>query len=133
MNEEDREAGLMLVLEFLGELVSKGGSFSGLVPCALLFLQALITFCLLIASTEFFLSMRGFNFKSLWLFVFLLLYCDFSLVPDLGECGGVQLRHERDDLPLDTALSLSESSVFITWKPSSEFFFPMGGFDADCV
>ena len=99
MNEEDREAGLMLVLEFLGELVSKGGSFSGLVPCALLFLQALITFCLLIASTEFFLSMRGFNFKSLWLFVFLLLYCDFSLDPDLGECGGVQLRHERDDLP----------------------------------
>ena len=116
MKEDEREAGLMLVRELRGELVSNGGSFSGSrVPCALLFLQALITFCRLIASTEFFLSMRGFNFKSWWLLEFLLLFCDFSLDPDLGDCGGVQLRHERDDLKNrvnELIKSTNESALF---------------------
>ena len=123
MNEDDLEAALVLDLELLGELVSSGGSVS----VALLLLQALITFCRLMASTEFFLRTRGFSSE----FVFLLLP-DFSLDPDFGECGGVQLRHDSDDLPLDTALSLSESSVFKTVDPSSEFFFPIGGFEACC-
>ena len=116
MKDDDLEAGLPTVLcAARGELVSSGGSV------ALLFLQALITFCRLIASTEFFLRTRGL------LSVEFLLFCE-DLDPDFGDEGGVQLRHESDDLPEDTALSLSESSVLRTLtEPSSEFLFPIGG------
>ena len=46
VNDEDLEAGLLQVLELLGELVSRGGSVGFLFAksVALLFLQALITF-----------------------------------------------------------------------------------------
>ena len=110
VKEEDLEAGRARLC--LGELVSSGGSdVSALTELALLFLQALRTFCLLTASTEFFLRTRG-------------LTSVFSLCLAPGEVGGVQLRQEREDLPLETALSLSELEL------SSEFFFPIGGFEA---
>lgn len=128
VKEEDLEAGRLQVLLFLGELrVSTGGSEPSdpaLEELALLFLQAFSTFCLLIASTEFFFRTRGFT--SLASLVFLLLP-DLSLCPVLGEVGGVQLRQEREDLPLETALSLSESSSRPPLELSSEFFFPIGG------
>ena len=76
------------------------------------------------ASTEFFLRIRGL------ISVEFLLFCE-DLDPDLGEEGGVQLRHESEELPLDTALSLSESSILRTLvtptEPSSEFLLPIGG------
>lgn len=127
VKEEDLEAGLPTARWFLGELVSSGGSVASLtLEFALLFLQALRTFCLLMASTEFFFSTRGLTS------VMFLLLPDLSLGPDLGEVGGVQLRQESEDLPLDTALSLSESSVLTPLELSSEFFFPIGGLDAGC-
>ena len=130
VKEDDLEAGRPQVLLFLAELVSSGGSEPSdptLEELALLFLQAFSTFCLLIASTEFFLSTLGLT--SLTSLVFLLLP-DLSLWPVLGEVGGVQLRQESEDLPLETALSLSESSSRTPLELSSEFFFPMGGLEA---
>ena len=67
VKDADLEAGLPAVLLLLGELVSSGGSSrsarlksSVRIPTAEgeLFLQAFRTFCLLIASTEFFLRTR---------------------------------------------------------------------------
>ena len=122
VNDEDLEAGRgALPRVCLGELVSSGGSeasLTALTEFALLFLQALRTFCLLMASTEFFFSTLG-----LTSLMFLVL-ADFSLCLAPGEVGGVQLRQESEDLPLETALSLSELEL------SSEFFFPIGGLEA---
>ena len=129
VKDEDLEAGRPLVRLFLGELVSSGGSEPSdptLEELALLFLQAFSTFCLLIASTEFFFSTLGLTS------VLFLVLPDLSLCPVFGEVGGVQLRHEREDLPLETALSLSESSILTPFELSSEFFFPMGGLEAGC-
>ena len=76
VKDEDLDAGLphVVVLLFLGELVSRGGSeisaflmsslvnvrLMSLMGVALLFLHALRTFCLLMASTEFFFNILGF-------------------------------------------------------------------------
>ena len=83
VKEDDLEAGRLQVLLFLGELrVSAGGSelSDPALELALLFLQAFSTFCLLIASTEFFFSTRGLSsLASLASLVFLLL-------PDLSLC-----------------------------------------------
>ena len=126
VKEELREAGRPQLRACRGELVSRGCSAAPW-SVALLLLPALMTFCLLTASTEFFLSTRGLSCCCSALAV-LLFSCCLSLEAALGEAGGVQLRQESEERPEETALSLSESgSVLSTVGPSSEFFLPMGG------
>ena len=137
MKEEEREAGRPKAeLPRPAVIVSSGedaddasATAMSLLGVALRFLQALITFCLLMASTEFFFKTRG-----LPLLLFSLGCCCLSgllrvfaaapatesrLAAERGDvvagatgAGGELLRPDSDERPLETAESLSESSCF---------------------
>ena len=85
---------------------------------ALLFLHDIKTLRLLIASIECFFKTRGFSrvppFLLFW-FLSRTFFSSLFFLPLFGDVGGVALRPDKEDLPLETAESLSESSVLCVW------------------